>query len=540
MDKKRAGHPFLIRRAFIKELGHELRSPLSSILGITDLCGELATDQAICRYLESIKSASHRLIGRIDELMLLLKLNAGPMDEENTGFCLEDVLEETIASGISRSGGRASDFSLDIGSDVPSFFVGAGKAFRLACGRIFDFCCDMVAGNPARLDVFFEDIPALERPGCGFLTVRVSFDTGALAGGDDEPEEIFPRFSFVRFSIPGLSGPVDCGLRLAIACAAVEGANGHMEVFNKADGGFVVSFSLPCEVNAHTEHVLGLIGSRKPVACVVEECGFRRILNCRRLYRSGCETVTLGDKDTLCEILEQHPPDFLMMSWDSFIALGKPDGNGGHGSPDKFTFPYEGRGIPIIITSVPPVEALSMQSLPGCGHRAGKICCLASPLRTESLLQAAHSALYGSGRSDDMEQGVAHESGLEGLCVLLVDDDEINQAVGLAFLEKKKIRAVVASSGQSVLRVAGKRRFDLILMDIRLPDFDGFSLTRQLRAGGPNARTPIVAMTASTSDRKRCIESGMNDFLAKPVEPEMLYKVIRRWAGRDGSRSQKM
>ncbi len=530
MNKKSGEPSFWTQSSFIKELDHELRSPLNTILGIASLCRELVPDEALIKgHLESLKEVSYDLLGRIDDLILLLKLCAGPLEAEAQRFCLDDVLEEALMAGISHSEGLSPALSLDIEAGVPSRLVALEQAFRIACKRIFDFIFRYFAEAGIDIKLAIDDSSASGK----LLTLSITSSRGHIVA---EGEGENPYLPFARFSLSGSPETIDCGLGLAIAGAAIEGAGRRIKVFNKDRDGFVISFSLPLESLITTEESpVQIEGGTRPKVCVFEKCNFQGVLNCRRLSSLGCEAVFVPDELSLEGVLDRYAPDFLVMNWDMVAGREQLPFEGPLGKPE---ISIKGAGLPLIVTSTPAIEAVSMQETAG-NYKDAEICFLTSPLKYEVLYEAVSSILGVSGqRPGNGSENI--KTSLEGLSVLIVEDNEINQAVALELLRKKNIKAVVAANGRSVLKAAKKRRFDLILMDICLPDSDGFSLTRRIRAEGANVGTPIIAMTASTSNMERCLDAGMNDFLSKPVDPEVLYRMISRWAGKDILSSTKM
>jgi len=192
------------------------------------------------------------------------------------------------------------------------------------------------------------------------------------------------------------------------------------------------------------------------------------------------------------------------------------------------------RSLPIIVTQTPAVSVMCLSDSKDIEQMNTHF--LIKPLRLEALCSMILSLTEGDGqeKATDVDASVSRCQGenefcLKGKRVLLVEDNEINQAIGLEILKKRGMKTVVASNGRNCLKAAQKGNFDIILMDIHLPDDDGFSLTKKLRSMEKTKNIPIIAMTASTTDRKRCLDSGMNDFISKPVEPQALYDMIARW-----------
>jgi CheY-like chemotaxis protein/HPt (histidine-containing phosphotransfer) domain-containing protein len=172
-------------------------------------------------------------------------------------------------------------------------------------------------------------------------------------------------------------------------------------------------------------------------------------------------------------------------------------------------------------------------------REAGFVSCLTKPVRHSQLFDAVMDAIAGPGARRDASAGAAGaEAGAVrgsrwSARVLLAEDNEINQEVARELLAEAGCEVVVVGNGEQAVRAVGSAEFDVVLMDCQMPVMDGWEATRQIRKleGGGAARTPIVALTASAveGDRQRCLEAGMDDYVTKPIDPEMLLEAIRRF-----------
>ncbi len=148
------------------------------------------------------------------------------------------------------------------------------------------------------------------------------------------------------------------------------------------------------------------------------------------------------------------------------------------------------------------------------------------------MAMAAGSAGAGGASRKPGGNGQSGNDAGVGARILVVEDNPLNQKVAVAMLERLGYGTEIASSGKDALRFVDEGKYDLIFMDCQMPEMDGFETTRELRAlEGDSAHTPIVAMTAhaTTEDRNRCLEAGMDDYIAKPIRLEALRKILERW-----------
>jgi CheY-like chemotaxis protein len=162
--------------------------------------------------------------------------------------------------------------------------------------------------------------------------------------------------------------------------------------------------------------------------------------------------------------------------------------------------------------------------------------CLATPVLAPALLAAVSAALHGS---DPGVPSLPRRDRFRGVRVLMAEDDPINQQVLTLVLEGWGASVTVAPSGRDALAALDRERFDLMLMDVQMPDGDGFETATAIRAreAGQTTRLPIVAITAQREDRMRCLQSGMDDYLAKPVIPAELAEALDRAVSADGRRA---
>ena len=464
-------------------LSHEFRTPLNGVLGMarllegTGLTGEQKT------YVTALRDSGEHLLGLVNDLLDFAKLGASKVDLQPTRFEVEDLLRavtELLAP-------RAQEKNLDIAWAAP-----AGMGAILADeGRLRQILLNF-AGNAIKfaksggvlLSVSLTDDEALR-----FSII----DTGPGVPLADRGR-IFEAFTQSNPNYDGvqLGG---AGLGLAIAKTLAEVMGGQVGVGDAPGGGAEFWFSAKFKRWVGVEDA-ALAGRRIGVASenpIVLQAAMGQVEAC-------------GGRVSIATRAEALDPEAEVLLIDhSLDPVGPPDQR-----PALILLPPEGRGR---------IEAY---------RKAGFSGYLIKPLRRASLAERVLAALglekrRGQAVTEDERVAAAVAQGTK---VLLVEDNAINALLARTLLTREGCVVDVAGGGQEALAALAVGAYDLVLMDMRMPDLSGVETTRRLRAVGD--RTPVVALTANAfeDDRRACLDAGMNDFLVKPLAADALRRVL--------------
>ncbi|HVJ53002.1 MAG TPA: response regulator, partial [Aliidongia sp.] len=322
------------------------------------------------------------------------------------------------------------------------------------------------------------------------------------------------------------------GLGLNICAQIVELMGGEIGMRDRQGGGsvFWIDVTLPCGKKPAARHEASLSRLNGKHALIVDDIEINRSIFVRELAEAGVRSMEAADSDEALAALdaaelEGRPFDFVLLdqmmpgrSGEELAALIRRRGT----APEPWLILVSSSGLP-------------PRSAKGHGVRFDAV--LTKPARRQQLLDCL-AGLIGAAAAEPEPPPAEPEIPQHGGHVLLTEDNIINREVAATILEKHGYRVSIALDGLEAVEAArGTAAYDLILMDVQMPNLDGFGATKQIRAlRGAAGRVPIVAMTANAmeGDRKRCVAAGMNDYVSKPIHPDSFLATVARWIGKSG------
>lgn len=475
-------------------LSHEFRTPLSGVLGMARLLEGTRLSAEQRAYVSAMRDSGEHLLGLVNELLDFARLGAGKVELRPTPVPVEDLLR-AVCELLSP---RAHEKGLEIAwasPDAEAVLVADESRLRQI---LLNF-----AGNAVKFTASGGVLLGAAPVTAGRWRFTVT-DTGP--GVSQAARDLI--FEAFAQSDPShqLTGS---GLGLAIARRLAQAMDGEVGVETAAHGGAVFWFEAPFETQAARAAPQPLAGLRVGIASpnpVVREAASRQILAC------GGTPVAAAQVEELLPLT--GPQDVLLLDH----ALGQ----GGR----KVRRPFD---RPALILLAPEErDRIARYRASGfCGY-------LIKPLRRASLgervLAALESAADQAPAPDDDRVAPAAAPGVR---VLLVEDNPVNALLARTLLTREGCSVDHALTGHEALAALQVGTYDLVLMDMRLPDIPGEETTRRLRAAG--VATPVVALTANAfqEDREACMTAGMNDFLVKPLAIEALRGALSRWARRE-------
>ncbi len=520
------------KSAFLATMSHEIRTPLNAVVGMTSLLLDTPLTLKQSEFAETIRASSDQLLSLINDILDFSKIEAGRMELERMPFVLRQCVESAI--DLVNAQAREKDLLLSTRLDpsVPAAILGDETRLRQVLANLLSNAVKFTDSGEVEVSVKAERLdPEIEpaEPGVdpenGHYRITFAIRDTGIGISPEQAEQLFQPFSQGDASTTRRYG--GSGLGLVISKRLVELMKGAIWLESKPGEGSTFSFTIQTRSNTsarrspHAEARLDLYGKR--ILIVEDNSTSRRILTLQfqgwnmqphatpsplealRWLRQG-ETFDAGflnmnllemDGITLAQELRKHP---------------------------------NGQDLPLILLTAPGKE------LPA-GSQDLFTALLTQPVRTSQLYNAlitlfeaeVQQALNADATNlpqFDLQMGERHP-----LHILLVEDNAINQRLIQLMLERMGYRADVAGNGLEALAALARQSYDVIFMDVQMPEMDGFEATRRIRQEFSVSEQPrIIAMTANamSGDREACLQAGMDDYISKPIHLDALINNLNR------------
>ncbi len=509
---------------FLANMSHEIRTPLNGVMGMTDLALETSLTAEQREYLETVKSSSEALLVVINDILDFSKIEADRIVLESAEFDLRDCLESALRTVAVRADEKGLELLCEVAPEVPEVVIGDAGRLRQVVLNLVGNAIKFTDAGEVAVRVAADAQNGAE----GVLHFTVS-DTGIGVPGDKR-ETIFAPFTQADTSTTRKYGGTGLGLTISNRLVAMMG--GAMWVESEIGKGSHFHFTAHLAAASAKEIKVGMPAPAE-------------------LLR-GVKVLVVDDNRTNRRILEGMLKRWEMKTFaveSGELALGQLSEAREAGEPyrlivtDMHMPKMDGFELVEEIRRRPEMSTATIMMLTSAGHQGdaarckelGVVAYLLKPIRQSELREAIGRVLG----ADNPEGAIplitryslqdAREPG-SSLKVLLAEDNVVNQRLVVRLLEKRGHRVAVAANGLEALAALKKEHFDLVLMDVQMPEMDGMEATAAIReeekSGGEHQM--IIALTAHAmkGDREKCLSAGMDGYLTKPIQPQELDEVL--------------
>ena len=479
------------RANFLASMSHEIRTPLNGVLGMLGLALEGDMEQAQRNRLEIALNAGQSLLGLLNDILDISKVEAGKLSLENIPFSLRNLVEECATLHAQQARRKNIDVVADIDCDLPESFLGDPTRTRQILNNLLSNAIKFTEQG-------FVRIHATRYNG----NVRIDVVDTGIGMSKEGLHRIFSPFSQADSDTTRLYGGT--GLGLTLCRQLVERMHGQILVDSEEHEGTHFTVNLPLPVHDEQESQ----PSMPAIPGLLQQVG-----------------VDIGMPR---DYPHRTPIEHQLRAWGIPLREAAPDGEGilmiaaneSDETAAQLASSWSGTGIILVDRD-------------GSAHPTKDRQILSMPLRREqlyrTLCRAAGLDTGDRARTIETPAGVSRT-----LNLLLVEDNQVNQVVASSMLKKLGHTVTLAENGKQALEALqqGERRFDIVLMDCQMPVMDGYEATRNIRENPEWQDLPVIAVTANVmqGDRDDCLESGMNDYITKPYNRADLKSIIDRWA----------
>ncbi|OSQ35400.1 hybrid sensor histidine kinase/response regulator [Thalassospira mesophila] len=518
-ERQNAENLARIKEEFLGNMSHEIRTPMNAVMGLSQLLERTSLTRTQHEYVRQIGLSGKFLLGIVDEILTLSKVEFDQVSVENEPYRLSDVIDNVGSIMSVAMEDKEIDVVIDVDASLPHILMGDAHRTKQILVNLASNAIKFTEKGSVKLTAH----RISDDRGDDKILFEVS-DTGIGIPGD-KLEHIFDAFMQADTSTVRKYGGT--GLGLTISKRLTECLGGELTAKSQIGVGSTFSLILPCREGSEVAQSGGNNPNDKKIRVLIVDDHPDTLEALEALAKSlnlAVETASSGAEGL--KIIQRNdslglPFDVLIIDWQM------PNMNG----LQAVTTMHNNTGLSVV-PSVIMVTAYQREYLERATDNEGEIFqILTKPVTGSTLFNAVYGAVEKNGSYGKKSAPVDLKGPnlLEGIKILVAEDNPMNQQVARELLRSAGAKVVIVGNGVEAISVLEEHRFDLVLMDVQMPQMDGIEAVKHIRQNPKLATLPIIALTAGVldSERRKCREAGMNDFIGKPFDFDIVVSKIR-------------